>query len=293
MIDGTRDASPLAEGWLRHQVRLFFVAVQFLTRVPVPAWATLGFQPAWLNACVIHFPLVGACVGVVGALVLWGGSALWPAWVAAVLTVAATVALTGAFHEDGLADTFDALGGHVPRERALEIMKDSRIGTYGAAALSLSLLLRVMLLAASINVSGVLPTCCALVAAHALGRTAAVVLMRWLPYAGDAAHAKAKPLATSVPTRSMAWAVITGGLIGLLAATIAAHNGGAASAGTGQAWRFWAGWASVPCAVLAVAWCMRRWLQQRLGGYTGDTLGATVQLTEIAVLLALSAGLQG
>jgi adenosylcobinamide-GDP ribazoletransferase len=292
MTNGTRDARQQEGGWMLHQLRLFFVAVQFLTRVPVPTWATLGFQPTWLNACVIHFPLVGAFVGLMGALVLLGASVLWPVWVAAVLAVTATVVLTGAFHEDGLADTFDALGGHVPRERALEIMKDSRIGTYGAAALGLSLLLRVTLLAASVSSSGVLATCCALVAAHALGRTAAVVLMRWLPYAGDAAHAKAKPLATSVPTRSVVWAVITGGLIVWMAATIAVNVGGAAPGGVGQAWRFWAGWACAACTAWVVAWCMRGWLQRRLGGYTGDTLGATVQLTEIAVLLTLSARLQ-
>ncbi|MGB4060898.1 MAG: adenosylcobinamide-GDP ribazoletransferase, partial [Burkholderiaceae bacterium] len=130
-----------------HELRLALVAVQFLTRVPVPGWVGQGFQADWLNTCVRHFPLVGAGVGAFGAAVLWVVLGWWPPAVAAVLAVTATVWLTGAFHEDGLADTFDALGGCVPREKALAIMKDSRIGTYGAAALVVGLGLRVALVA--------------------------------------------------------------------------------------------------------------------------------------------------
>ncbi len=293
------DAAVPERGAALHQLRLFLVAVQFLTRVPVPAWSTLGFQPAWLNACVVHFPLVGALVGVVGASVLWGASAVWSPWVAAALSVTATVVLTGAFHEDGLADTFDALGGVVPRERALAIMKDSRIGTYGAAALCLSLVLRVALLAALLTSLGAWQACCALVAAHALGRMAAVVLMHWLPYAGDAEHAKAKPLATSVPRGAMGVAVGVGLVMWLVTAVLSWRVGLAPSTAANAAlgWQLVADashalrWAMAPCVAVAVTGCMGRWLRRRLGGYTGDTLGATVQLCEVSVLLVLSTGL--
>ncbi|WP_173402832.1 adenosylcobinamide-GDP ribazoletransferase, partial [Methylibium sp. T29] len=130
---------------LRHELRVFFVALQFLTRLPVPHW--VGHESKLLQRAVRHFPLVGALIGATGAAVALGALQLWPATVAATLAVAATVWLTAAFHEDGLADTFDALLGAAPREKALAIMKDSRIGSYGAAALSLLLLLRVLLLA--------------------------------------------------------------------------------------------------------------------------------------------------
>lgn len=253
-------------------MRLFLVALQFLTRLPV---RLSRFEPAWLNDCVRHFPLVGALVGAAGAAVLVGASQFWPAWVAAVLALAATVALTGGFHEDGLADTFDALGGVVPREKALAIMKDSRIGSYGALALGLSLLLRAALLAV-LATRPLMGAVAALLASHALARTAAVGVMVSLPYGGDAEHAKAKPLALAVAPGNFIMALAWCGLLG---------------AG------LWA-W-GLPlerlllalAAAAAVAVLMRQWLQRRLGGYTGDGLGATEQLAEIGVLLAFTAAL--
>jgi adenosylcobinamide-GDP ribazoletransferase len=256
---------------LVHEVRLIFTAIQFLTRCPVPAW--VGHDPAWLNQCVRWFPWVGAAVGAAGAAVLWGAGMLWPPAVAAVLCVMATVCITGAFHEDGLADTFDALGGVVSRERALDIMKDSRIGSYGAVALVLVLGARVAALAAlaAHSLSG---AAAAVVAVHALGRGAAVGVLATLPYAGDVEHAKAKPLATAVSS-GPAWT----GLLTCLAvpALLAAVQGHPLR------------WLAAVLVVAAVAMLLRSWLRSRLGGYTGDTLGAVEQLTELAALLALSA----
>ena len=105
--------------WLVHELRLFFVALQFFTRVPVPRW--VGFEPDWQNQCARHFALIGVFVGVVAAVVLWAASWLLPLPVAVLLSIAATMLLTGGFHEDGWADTCDGLGGAVSRERALEI----------------------------------------------------------------------------------------------------------------------------------------------------------------------------
>ena len=129
---------------MKHELRLFFIALQFFTRVPVPRW--VGFEPAWLQQSARHFPAVGLCVGAVGALVLAGTAWLVPPAVAVVLSMVATVVLTGAFHEDGFADTCDGLGGHVSRERALDIMKDSRIGSYGVVGLVLLLGLKATVL---------------------------------------------------------------------------------------------------------------------------------------------------
>lgn len=251
-------------------MRLFLVALQFLTRLPVRLSL---FEPGWLNDCVRHFPLVGALVGAVGAAVLVGAAQLWPAWVAAVLALAATVALTGGFHEDGLADTFDALGGVVPRDRALAIMKDPRIGSYGALALGLTLLLRAALLAV-LAARPMLGAVAALLASHALARAAAVGVMVSLPYGGDAEHAKAKPLALAVAPRNF---VIALGWCGLLVIALAA--GGV----------YLPKLVAAVAAAAVVALLMRQWLKRRLGGYTGDGLGATEQLAEMAVLLAFTA----
>ena len=264
---------------LVHELRLFWVAVQFLTRVPVPSW--VGYEPSWLNHCVRHFPLVGALVGGFGAMVWWGASWVWPPMVAVLLSMAATTWLTGGFHEDGLTDTFDALGGTVSRDKALLIMKDSRIGAYGAMGLIFVLGLKAASLFA-LAAHGVLWPALALPWAHAVSRAMAVVLMRALPYAGDIEHAKAKPLATSVKSNdvwvSLAWSVLLS--VALLAIGSVLALGGPLLV------------VAVLMGVLScllVAWVCGRWFRQRLGGYTGDALGATQQLSELAVLMAWAA----
>ena len=125
---------------MRYQLELFLTALGFFTRIPVPAW--VPWSPERLNHAARYFPLVGWVVGGVGAGAFLALALVLPVSLAVILSMAVTIRLTGAFHEDGLADTFDALGGHVSRERALQIMRDSRIGTYGAAALAFDLLLR-------------------------------------------------------------------------------------------------------------------------------------------------------
>ena len=249
-----------------HELRLFFVALQFFTRLPVPRW--VGFEPAWLQACARYFPLVGLLVGGVAAVVYVAAARVASPAVAAVLSTLATVVLTGAFHEDGLADTCDALGGHVGRDRALEIMKDSRIGSYGTVGLLLVAGLKLSVLAAL----PVLLAVPALLFAHTVSRAMAVVVIGTLPYAGDPAAAKAKPLAQRVRRREVWVALATVALVG--AAIVA--------------WRApW--WAPVGVALAFAlvglqggARCWRR----RLGGFTGDTLGATQQVTEAMALLA-------
>ncbi len=276
----------------RHELRMFFIALQFLTRVPVPAW--VGWEPQWLQSSLRHFPLVGALVGLWGALALALAAQWWPPVVAVVLSMAATVWLTGAFHEDGWADTCDALGGHVSRERALTIMKDSRIGAYGAIGLVLMLGLKAAVLASlatphlqelnSAETSHIRPvllawTMMALVWCHALSRLVPVVLIRLLPYAGDADHAKAKPLAMQVTgTQVFAAALSTAVVAGLMWLWLA-HAGwptGTLLTAMGR---------TIVAVVVATVLC-HRWFQRRLGGFTGDALGASQQLSEVMLLLA-------
>ncbi len=131
--------------FLVHQLRLFFIALQFFTRVPIPGW--VGFDPSWLHQSTRYFPLVGLGVALVAAGVYFAAAQLWPAPVAAVLSTAAGIYLTGAFHEDGFADMCDGFGGGMTRERVFEIMKDSRIGTYGTVGAGLLIALKCTLLA--------------------------------------------------------------------------------------------------------------------------------------------------
>ena len=261
---------------LMHEVRLVCIALQFLTRVPVPR--AVGFEPAWLQACLRHFPLVGAFVGACAGGVLWVALQLWPPAVAATLSLVATVWLTGAFHEDGLADTCDGLGGAVSRERALAIMKDSRIGSYGAVALVLALGLKIAVVAAL--AARPADAVAALLWMHAASRAAPVALVWRLDYAGDAEHAKAKPLAMKTDAAglvvALGWvALLAAGLL-VLARSIAPALAPALPAALG---------AAAAAGVLTTVLCAR-WLRRRLGGFTGDTLGATQQIVELAGLLA-------
>ena len=263
-----------------HEARLVAVALQFLTRVPVRLAA---FDPQWLHDSARHFPLVGAAVGAFGAAVLLAAAQVWPPVLAVLLAMAATVWLTGGFHEDGLADTCDGLGGAVARERALAIMKDSRLGSYGALGLVLTLALKAAALTQLASQAPLLAAA-ALVLAHGLSRGAAVALLALLPYGGDVEHAKAKPLAQQV---SAAGLVVAGAWCALLLA-------GAAWGGWAVASLAWLTPQRLLAAVLAAAAVVRvcgRWLQRRLGGYTGDGLGATQQWAELVVYLALAAHL--
>ncbi|RZL97119.1 MAG: hypothetical protein EOP73_26145, partial [Variovorax sp.] len=199
-------------------VRHFLLALQFFTRIPVTGrlarW--VGYSPAMLRASAAHFPAVGWVVGAIGALAFALASVLWPPAVAAVLATVATVLATGAFHEDGLADVADGLGGTQDRARALEIMRDSRIGAFGAIALVLALGLKLATLAALAQVGrttwadggvagrpigpwhgGTASACAGLLAAHVLSRLAPLAPMRWLPHVSGEAS-KSKPLADAV-----------------------------------------------------------------------------------------------
>ncbi|MBA4175382.1 MAG: adenosylcobinamide-GDP ribazoletransferase [Leptothrix sp. (in: Bacteria)] len=263
-----------------HELRLLAVATQFLTRWPVrlPAGATATWDERWLTDCVRHFPAVGALLGAAVGLVLWAASLLWPPAIAAVLAVALGTWWTGAFHEDGLADTFDALGGNVRRERALVIMKDSRIGSYGAMALVLVTGARIAALAAVVAVpqaspsQGLVHAVAACVWTHALARWVSVAVMAGMPYAGDEEHAKAKPLARGVPYGQTLAAGLW--LMPLLVMSGTTVDGGLPVL------------AITLLAAGLVALGLRRWLRRRLGGYTGDTLGAAEQLAETVILLA-------
>ncbi|MGN6153779.1 MAG: adenosylcobinamide-GDP ribazoletransferase [Lysobacteraceae bacterium] len=257
---------------LAHELRLLCVALQYFTRLPVPTLHR--FDTAWLSASVRYFPIAGLVVGGIGALTLWAAAQILPIPLAAALALTATIATTGAFHEDGLADTFDALGGVVSRERALEIMRDSRIGTYGATALVLGLLLRWQALSGLPLDAAWLALPCA----HAAARAGAAALMAGLPYVRLEDDAKAKPVAQSLTPRVLVAALVAGALPSLGVALLVPHLALPLLAGAGA-------------VVLAHAGC-RRWYARRLGGYTGDGLGCCEQLGEIAHLLAVLAVLR-
>ena len=246
---------------------LFRNAVRFFTILPVRA-AKAEMAPDWLTRCLKYAPLIGIGVGTASALVWLVAAGIWGATIAAVLAVAASIALTGALHEDGFADTFDGFGGGWTVEKRLAIMKDSRLGTYGALALGLGVALRIAALASLSPWAGA----AVLIAAHAAARAAPAFAMLRLSYSGDVAAMKV-PYAQSRPRTDelMLIAVITA----VAAAPLAAVTVIAIAAG----------WL---CGALAAA-CLALWARRLLGGYTGDVLGGIEQACEIGFLLGAAA----
>lgn len=252
---------------LVHQCRLFFIALQFFTRLPIPGW--VGFEQAWLHHASRYFPLVGVVVAAIAATVYLAAGTIWPLPVAALLSTAAGIYLTGAFHEDGFADTCDGFGGGLTRERVMEIMKDSRIGTYGAVGAGLLVALKVTLLAMLAPASAV----AALFIAHPLSRLAASALIWKLQYARD--EGKAKPLAQEMSGAEFA--------IGAACAAIPLCAAGVLG------YFPWLQLGMCIGAAAGVALWLGAKFTRRIGGYTGDCLGAVQQVSEVSIYLCLLA----
>jgi adenosylcobinamide-GDP ribazoletransferase len=247
------------------ELRFALSAWVYFTRVPLPGrlarW--VGYEPRYLNGAARYFPLVGALVGALGAAVYLLARLCWPAGVAVLLSMVATVLLTGAFHEDGLADCCDAFGGAYTRDDALRIMKDSRIGAFGAIGLVLVLALKWQTLVA-------LPPArlaWLMIAAHAASRANAISLMVSLEYVRS--EGRAKPMAQRLSGAAAGFAALFG-----------------------ASWLFWPDWRWGLAAVLlllVLRAALAAWFKRRLGGYTGDCLGLAQQLSELALyLLALA-----
>lgn len=248
---------------------LFLVAVQRLTRLPVPGAA--GASARTLRASVRHDPAVGILVGGWGSLVLWAAAHLWPGTVAVGLALVATIWLTGAQSERGLAATCDALGGQAGRAQALAILGEGRLGGFGAVGLLAVLALKAAALfgVASRDVDTAL---LALPLALALSRATSVLLARWLPAADAPAAPRAEFASLAV---AGLWCLLAG------AALVALGLGAGATL-------------LAAAGVLVVAALMARWLALRLGGFTAGTLGAVQQGAELTVyLLLLAAQTQG
>lgn len=243
--------------------QLFLVAVQFLTRIPTPRSTDLPAD--WLARSGKYFPLVGALVGGLSALVLLGTHAIWRSGpLPALLALASSVALTGALHEDGLADVADAFGGGSP-ERRLAIMKDPRLGTYGALSLGFTLAIK----AAALSILPVQLAAAGLVCAHAGSRVAAAWTMSFLPYAAQ--HAASKVDAPHRALRPWELALTLAVAMGLSMLLIRPS-------------------AAIACIASAAltSVCVACASKARIGGHTGDVLGAVEQVYGLVFLLTLS-----
>lgn len=249
----------IAETWLQDRAAELKAGIDFCTRLPLagatPVAGVAIAKAAWA------FPIAGLIVGLIGAVVYALAHRLGlPSWPAAALTIAATLLATGCLHEDGLADTADGFGGGKTREQKLDIMRDSRIGTYGVCALAMSFLLRAGALASFADAHLVV---WALIASHGAARAAMPALMYLLPPARsdglsfNAGHPPGKTVAAAA-------------VLGVLILAFCLHPGRGA----------------VALILLCVVVALTAWLSMRqIEGQTGDVLGAAEQVSEIVILL--------
>ncbi|MBV8649072.1 adenosylcobinamide-GDP ribazoletransferase [Paludibacterium sp.] len=249
-------------------IRRFFIALQFFTCIPIPRW--VGFEADWLKHAAGFFPLIGLVVGALTAAVFAVCAHWLPLPVAIVLSMAAGAYLTRAMHEDGFADVCDGFGGGWERERVLAIMKDSCVGSFGLTGMLLMLGLKFACLT-TLPATALVP---ALLLAHPLSRFMATLLIWRLDYARPG-ESKARAVAEHMSGADVALAVCAGLLPTLALAAWLGLTGRALAA-------------ACAFALVATLWLARLFVR-RIGGYTGDCLGAVQQVSEVAVYLGLLA----
>lgn len=245
---------------LKKELQILFTAIMFYSRIPVPK--NTGFSNEMLNKATRYFPLIGIIVGAIGAAMFWALHLFLPMQLAVILSMATTIFITGAFHEDAFSDFCDGFGGGYTPERILEIMKDSRIGTYGAVAILLMLLTKfISILNLPVSQIPII-----LISAHAYSRFSSACLIYTSVYVRTDALSKSKPIGKKGTKLSF----MVAAFLGMFALIFIPFK------------------AVILIILLSiVVFVIFRWyVIKKLGGYTGDILGALQQLTEITFYIS-------
>ncbi len=248
---------------MKQQLNLFFLALGFFSRIPMPAW--IEYSPENLNRASRYFTLVGWLLGGLVALVFLAADYLFSNSISLWLAMAFSLLLTGAFHEDGLADTADGFGGAFVREKKLSIMKDSRIGTYGATALVMALLGKYVLLVENTQIA------LSLLIAYALSRAVAASLVFDMCYVAEQDGSKSKPLANNQSKTDLIILLTT-----CLPVFFLLH---------------WQQALLIIATLIVVRYAAKYYFQKQIGGYTGDCLGAAQQISELVIYALLVAAI--
>jgi len=251
---------------IKRELQIFFTALMFYTRIPCPKW--VNHDPEYLNLSTRYFPLIGWIVGGTSWLVFSLSLYIFPGEISILLSMVASILMTGAFHEDGLADVCDGFGGGWTKEKILLIMKDSRVGTYGVVGLVFVLVLKFYSLS-QLVFNDIYSYGLIIVTAHALSRLAAVGIIFMTSYARENEDSKAKPVAQQLSAKNFIiaifWTVIPA------AALLYSHTAFIIMI--------------IPVVIMTVY--LRYYFIKWIGGYTGDCLGATQQITEVIIYLSL------
>ncbi|MCU7551728.1 adenosylcobinamide-GDP ribazoletransferase [Chitinophagaceae bacterium LB-8] len=254
---------------MRKEIRIFFTALMFLTRLPVPQMT--DHSPEYLEKAAKYFPLIGWIVGSISVLMFFLCYSFLSIELSVLASIIAGVITTGAFHEDGFADACDAFGGGWTKEKILDIMKDSRLGTFGVIGLISMLATKYLLLreitALFVSTSSTLTIVGIFLMAHALSRFMAVVAIQTSVYVFSQEKSKSKPLASR---RLMTFELLSAGLFSLLPFIVLPSQ-----------------YLLVIAPMLVTTFLLIRYFKKWIGGYTGDCLGAIQQATEVVCYLSI------
>lgn len=245
---------------IKKELNIFLTAIMFYTRIPCPTW--IGHSDEMLNKSTRYFPVVGWIVGGFTALAYWGAIQIFPVSTAILLSMAFGILVTGAFHEDGFADVCDGFGGGWTKESRLNIMKDSRIGTYGSVGLILIHFIKFSLLMelAGFNLVFIL------IIAHSVSRIIPVFVVYFGTYSREDLTSKVKPVGKKISLGGLLFAFLAG-----LAPVILIEP------------EFF----TVIILPLVAGLLLMRYFKKRINGYTGDCLGAIQQVSEICVYISI------
>jgi adenosylcobinamide-GDP ribazoletransferase len=266
---------------MKKELHIFFTSLMFYTRIPCPK--NIDHHPDYLNKASRYFPLIGWIVGIISFFVFYLASFLFSNEISVVLSMIASILVTGAFHEDGFADVCDGFGGGWTKEKILLIMKDSAIGAYGAIGVVLLFLLKFQSLVQLISNTQIVDIgfwnlsrsfgigiLLFFITAHSLSRLAAIFIVFTHEYSREDATSKSKPI-----TQNYTWREVVGAsFFGLLPLFILSYF----------QWQFFL--AVIP--VFITRFFLARYFQKWIGGYTGDCLGATQQICEVVFYLSVN-----
>lgn len=247
---------------LKRQIHYFLTAVLFFTRIPCPKWVDHSSEV--LNKSNRYFSLVGIIVGGISASILYVASFVFSNEIAIILSMITSIYTTGAFHEDGFADTCDGFGGGWTKDKILLIMKDSRLGTFGVVGLISILSLKFFALNELFNAKNIFLV---IISGHAVSRFIATIILFTQEYVRDTASAKVKPTSDKMSLKSL----IISGIFGLLPLLFFK-----------EAVVF-----LVLIPLLITYWYLSRFFKKWIGGQTGDCAGALQQVAEIVFYLSL------
>jgi adenosylcobinamide-GDP ribazoletransferase len=254
---------------MKEEIKIFFTALMFYTRIPCPSW--VDHSPEYINKATFYFPFIGWIVGIISFGFYFIASVLFSHNISICISMLAGMLTTGAFHEDGFADSFDGFGGGWTKEKILDIMKDSRVGVYGVIALIMLLILKFISTNELFAMANYWEVGLIFIGYHALARLTALQMVFTSEYVREDEQSKAKPIAKSTQTKQILGAFFFGLLP--FSVLICIHPIFVT--------------ALFPLTLLAVY--ARNYLHKWIGGYTGDCLGAIEQLAELIILLSLTA----